>query len=772
MLRFGKFLDHLEQIAKRRATCLTLRAGLGSTAALSLVLAACGGGGSTNGGRVVPQATSTPPNASDFTFAQQSGSVQLPAGSKVSLSSLTVQNSFDSQGVANSGTFSLYADADGPQLAIVTSANGNPMMMGFLGASEPQISAHTTAEVLVYFGAGLFSFPAPLNQQAYASIAGTPGFANVEAAVSAAIAQNADAFSAANSPNNTVASALSTFLTSLYTPISASVARASSARTLKDMLVDPGNEQSGITVLNQSPVQIAFKNRYRRMAQAFVDQVSYGVSDGQSTSIQSAPITNVLPPMIIPPTTGLSSTNSTIVSTATNATAYTEITSTPLTLPVPNSLWTRYQVTIVGPGAHAGALSSLTAEQLAAQQDITLKFVIFCVFLPAVTNLILPYAASATKDDFLDPTTLSSDQAKALNDLIKTLTSTAPGIATASASGDTGSVFWQTWTAVFSSSTLKQQVVNFIVNYLVFKKGVGNLSVNQMAKVADFASQLQNATKIADAALTTFDLSQVGSAWALSNMADVYTVIAVPTQILLTPSNATVYNGLNVIPSYVVNVPAASGSNLSLTYQWQNTAAYGHFCDLSGRSDHCDSAMNPFSSTINQGFYAANATGQGTDTISVTVVAIDSSGNRIEHIQLGTASATVVVASPSPSPTPAPNDVGTPPTNLPQSRCAALAVSPHVVSIGQTITGSAGPAHPESCGGDIPPITPVTWNWAWDSSTGVTVTSGCTTTSDSCVFVARATTGAPGNRYVRLCLNGGSRQGAWTSCDYYAVTPQ
>jgi hypothetical protein len=99
---------------------------------------------------------------------------------------------------------------------------------------------------------------------------------------------------------------------------------------------------------------------------------------------------------------------------------------------------------------------------------------------------------------------------------------------------------------------------------------------------------------------------------------------------------------------------------------------------------------------------------------------------------------------------------GPTPVGLPQSRCAAMKVSSHIAFIGGEISAKAGPAMPGSCGGGT-----VTWSWGVAGAV-----KGCTPNSTTCVFKA---TGSTGDQWSQICINGGSTQGGWESCDYYGV---
>ncbi len=749
--------------------------------ATAFVLQACGGG-SLNPNRGGP---APPPFATDPIIALQTGNIQLPSGSSLPLSSLTVTNSLGPTTVSKDGTFGLYAFKSGAQFAQVVDGAGDTVMVGFLGPAETAVNTHTTAEVLTYFAAGLFTMSSELRQQAYAQIASAPGFSSVEAAVSTDIAATPGKF-----PQT--ATALKAFIATLSPAITGK--GPAQSITPHDMLIDPGNAQSGVTTLQDSPLQVSFRNEKRRMALAYIDQVSQGVASGGSTEIVPALVRNIVAAPIsndanlgsglwtslsncantsncISATTPLKSFSGTLKDLMFGSSAFAEIETGRTTLPATtDALWTRYRITVVGPGGSQPPLFPATGEQQAGQLGVSIYFLVTQLIMPLIANVILPAFSNITSTD-----ALTLDEANAMADMINSINSSSSDIFVTASSGDMGSAMIKTMNLIVESNAARAALVNLAVK-LAFKANPtwtlveGNAFKSSAASFQQGANSFLKATVAADILLQGFDASVVGHGLLTSNSFDQFDVYVTPVKINLAPATPDVANDLGV--HLTVNVPSTAGSGLILTYSWQNSANHGHFKDLSGDPAHVDnwtcSTGTLTGSCQNEGIYTANHTGFGTDTVSVTVGAIDSSGDKIEHIALGSASATITVPSPTPSPTPDPGSFGTPPTNLPQSRCAGLAVSPHESHVGSNISGTVSYAGDAACGGDIPPLQRPTWTWSGQN--GQQIISGCTANSLSCVFQG-SVTGSAGNRYVTMCLNGNSRQGPWISCDYYGVAP-
>jgi hypothetical protein len=79
------------------------------------------------------------------------------------------------------GQFSLASSDNGSQIAVVLSPRGTPMLLGWLDANHANISASTTAEVLVYFGLGGYLIDAPANRETLIkAIPSATGFAALQ----------------------------------------------------------------------------------------------------------------------------------------------------------------------------------------------------------------------------------------------------------------------------------------------------------------------------------------------------------------------------------------------------------------------------------------------------------------------------------------------------------------------------------------------------------------------------------------------------------------
>ncbi len=99
------------------------------------------------------------------------------------------------------------------------------------------------------------------------------------------------------------------------------------------------------------------------------------------------------------------------------------------------------------------------------------------------------------------------------------------------------------------------------------------------------------------------------------------------------------------------------------------------------------------------------------------------------------------------------------PAGLPiESRCQGVHINTHIVFVGQYVqaTTSAG-----ICG-----AAPKDIGWTWQGAAGTSGVSGCKPNGSYCRFRAGASSFP---NLESVCIDGGSVQGAWVSCDYYGV---
>ncbi len=567
-----------------------------------------------------PTSTPTPDQAAVVNVA-----VNLPSGTPQTLATLALNNSIGAVGVGAAGTFALPIYAGGPQYADLLDQDGTVVATGFVSPASAAIDATSTAKALIYFAAGFYGLTLPYRVDVVDQISTVDGFGDVVTAVSNAIVAGGIG-SASGGP--LVSAALQTFVTALYAPTNAAPA-AVLARQIrmkaKDVLVTPSNLQSGITVINDFPDGVHFQNNYRRLATAYIDEVSYVDANG---NVQPKAVTNVVKPVQISSTSGLGNVTSTAVDAArvfAGASGdYNPVSTSSVPLAMEkDSTKTTYNVTVVGPGVHFGTVT-MTDEQAKRQRDLVLLQLLQNYVVPLTCSVIIPVSASNIDNFFKDPLANA-----AISDLISTLGVAAPQIYDLMAAGNVGDAMTAAFNAFAQQNALQTSLLTLVqslVNY------VATTAVAETA--AARGTQLLLFLNVLSGALVSYDVGVLTTQLALSNRVDLFTVDVAPSKVNLSPLTATVATTATQV--FTATVPAASDSGQTVVYTWSNTATNGHLTD--GQAGHVDN----FNSSSNTVTYTPNSNGAGNDTITVAAYAVDNTN----RILIGSKSATVTVQNP------------------------------------------------------------------------------------------------------------------------------
>jgi hypothetical protein len=613
------------------------------------LLQGCGGSS-----RALPRvgAGGTPaPSASGptaFPSANLNGTVALPAGVNVQLSSLTVVNSIGTAPLGANGAFTLLMYSDGPQLTAVIDKNGSTLLIGFLSPSSTTLDVNSTAAALLFFATASFALTSDLRDEMMTLVPSAPGISGLASAIGGALAANPDAFATSNPA---VATALQSMVSSLLQTSSAARTAAgrrinavltagrgsASTRRAQSVLINPLQPASGLTPISDFPNGVHFQNTLRRPADLYIDRVSFVDAQGNTQAARLSLTPSA--PINIPPTVGVSTTVATLVDIVQGKYAYAPITTASTALPlVANAQSTLYQLTTVGPGLNEGALGQVTAEEQQDQEDLSVEFLLKDMALPLLLEFAVPghdidHALGTTGSDFV------------IHDLVHAAEA-VPGVAQAAQNGEWGQALKLLLDQVNTSQSAFALAVQTALDGILQNQGI--LAQQQAFKVA---SAFMNAVRTTDQILTAFDASVMEAGLTQSDEADIWTVTVVADQVTLTPQTATVANGTT--QTFTANVPSQSGSGTTLVWTWANTATSGHLTD--GIAGHLDN----FNSSNNAVTYTANPTGSGTDTITVTAFLVQGQ-NRVQVGSPVTATITVsaglVAATHGPVTVPAPAD--------------------------------------------------------------------------------------------------------------------
>lgn len=595
----------------------------------AFLMQACGGDG-TRGGTPVASTPTTPAGSAPTSIATPDQaavvnvSVSLPTGTPQSLATLALNNSIGAVSVGAAGTFALPVFAGGPQYADLLDQDGTVVAAGFVSPAAASIDATSTAKALIYFAGGFYALPLPYRVDIVDQISTVDGFGDVVTAVSNAMIAGGVG---SKTGGPLVAAALQTFVTALYAPSNAAPAAvmARQKRTqVKDVQVTPSDLQSGITVINDFPDGVHFMNKYRRLATAYIDEVSYSDTDG---TVHPKAVTNVVSPTQIASTSGLGNVTSTAVDAARVLAGaggdYNPVSTSSVPLALESgSAKTTYNVTVVGPGVHFGTVA-MTDQQTSQQRKLVLQQLLQNYVVPLTCSVIIPISASNIDKFFNDPAANA-----AIADLIGNLGVAAPQIYDLMNDGNVADAMTAAFNALTQSNEVQRSLlalVQSLVNY------AATTAVAETA--AARGTQLLLFLNVLSGALVSYDVGVLTTQLALSNRADLFTVNVIPAKVTLTPQTATIPTTIS--QTFVAAVPQASDSGKTVVYTWSNTAVNGHLSDgMKGHLDDFDSSRNTVT-------YTPNSTGAGDDTITVIAYLVDNSNRE----PIGLTESTVTVQS-------------------------------------------------------------------------------------------------------------------------------
>ncbi len=262
----------------------------GVTASLGAMgLAACssdstnpGGGGGGN--------TTMPSGAQSVT-----GRVTLPSGSTLKVSDLSVDIFTQTVPVSASGGFTVGISPNGPSLALLTDQGGDAVLMAVWdpAVSPFEISSHTTAVALLYYGLNGYLLPANAMASVLALVDADPAVAALESAVGQAVASDPHALANNAAPlGPAISAALTAMVGGNVRAAPAVDARMRADGALALMQIQPSGLQNGLEV-NQdaTTTSLLISNSKRRPCHVYIYETNNG----------TPPRADVLPPDVTPP---------------------------------------------------------------------------------------------------------------------------------------------------------------------------------------------------------------------------------------------------------------------------------------------------------------------------------------------------------------------------------------------------------------------------------------------------------------------------------------
>ena len=264
----------------------------------ALGMAGCSSGsdnGVTTPTPVTPITPSTPSASIPAGLQAVTGTVALPAGSTLSLSTLSVDVLTQTAAVSATGGFSLGISSGGPALALLLDAAGEGVLMSMLYPSRASqtISARSTAVSMLFYATSAYTFPAASMAKVLDILDADPAVTVLEAAVSQAIATDPHALANNAAP---LQPAIKKALKAILGSPAATRSSKPAAPVLADvapptlMLLTPSEEQDGVTV-NQdaTTTSLLVSNLKRRPCRVYVYETRT-LTNGVTKDISPSPL--------------------------------------------------------------------------------------------------------------------------------------------------------------------------------------------------------------------------------------------------------------------------------------------------------------------------------------------------------------------------------------------------------------------------------------------------------------------------------------------------
>lgn len=592
-----------------------------SLLSFAVFIAGCGGGGGAlagAGGGGSSSGLTTPTKLV----------AKAPAGFGVPNAQLKLSGgAFAPMAVDASGAATVTLLTQGRQLVGVLDAAGDPVLMGFVSPSKPVLDTQSTATVLLYFTLGGFMAPQGTQAQFIEAIETDPRTAQLAAELEAALKANPKAL---------------TDMAAGYRTTVASTARQILARSNPAPAnIDPfPQEKSGATVIyGTEKNEIVAKNRFRRRALMFVDQIAQVSNSGVETPNYKRIGTVELAPA-----------KGTVYSTdilGNLGGAPDETLTNPIVAPEPTAGIDKLKLkaVVVGPGAGAGSGYNLSSAQQ-AELDRLLKKSFYADYLLGALNCVL---ANSTLEG-LGPQqrrslySLMQETVDAQGDsIVAFVESRFPNAQTSMISGDLKGALSEIVTKVWTDSASQNAVAQFYVDF--FKKVPDfpfKFDTSNVGKVLAWLNKAMNMNSAKDVVSTAINDLPQGRDWASSNRMETWDIETNKVTVSLTPKSSKIdARGQNTSVQLV-----AKATNLgtppagTVTYRFTTEGRHGTLRNNSGGDKLMIESAEDF--VYYNARVGLSAT-YGTDDISVEVF-VEKDGQKQK---VGTAKASVEVVAKS-----------------------------------------------------------------------------------------------------------------------------
>ena len=636
------FIDKHLQVAPAllRRTFLLRSAGI---VAFPLSLAGCGGDASDS---------STPVQGNDptivpvtLTQSAARGTVVMPAGASVRVASVT--NVYAANPTAADGGFAFVSAAESRLLAVGADADGNSLLYGLLqDGGKGELSARSTAVVLVYTFLGVGVYLAQAQIAWLAAIESSPDLSALENAVAAALVARGSAWM--GPADAVLVGAISTIQASLSAPArqAASIAREGRSASLDmdganervkplGMRLDKTHRTSGLQVTTDGIGSLQVTNYYRRRSYLYVDRVSYrteytGADHDSKSSIKPYPTK-------MPAVKGITNAFVTLAQLwGGNFSFYQPVTTDPIQVPLAptEAVSTHYTVTAVGLGAFDGDSAVLTTEQELGLALVSAETLVLDLVVPIVCGILIPTQKVAV-DDWLD----FKDGNGLLKDLVGAIAA-SPDIIAKAKVGKSAEAGWDALLFICKSDTLKKALIEFV------QIGAEVMWTDSTARknpkfIKDGAKKVLDFFSLVNVGFQAFDIAVIGLQIAICNRADQFAIDVTKSNVKLNPLNPGIeWPVQKAFTLSVIDADVPSGSALS--YTWACACVWGDISDGMHTNAASGNSFDSSSPTLTYAPNTRHALG-GEQELIIGIAYVGQINNRVP---LGQASTTITYNAP------------------------------------------------------------------------------------------------------------------------------
>lgn len=591
---------------------------------LATVVLACGGTSSPS---------AAPPSGG--AGAAIAGTVRLPAGSSLDVSKLTVNGPFGSSTVGADGTFQIEVNA-APTLVLVSEPGGKLALVGFVRQGAAELSARSTAEVLLYYALGAFTLPGEQFEAIVQAVAASPQAASLATKLEPRLGAaptllsdgDAEALGAIGAARAAIVGTATGGVDVPSGPAIAGelvVSRTPGGSSRIDLAagnvaVTDAGTRSGVEVLaNPDGNGIVARNDRRRDVELFAYQVASEDANGVRTELPNPVL--AAGPHAVPATRALNVVVSTLEAlSGSGASAWAPVFSEPLDLPlVDGSVKTSYVIVAIGPTADPANVPSLWTDSRwfgeverwkEAAHDLGWFGYIGDNLLPMVT---LPMFGGLY---FVTTAQLTKFQAAVRTGATDVLAKygVADPVALSARAKATATLIEEAGVNASYNAELVEETAQ-----IVGEAVPNNARMAQIQANLRFLSKAGLILAVVDAVFALGDLGAVAKDLLSSSQAESWNVTATEAAVRITPTSALV---TPKAPSAEFKVAVNGDPNGLFVYRWSTSGTYGKVSDYltDGLSvdSHSDKAL-----------YLANdptsITDELRDTVTVEVFADDGS---------------------------------------------------------------------------------------------------------------------------------------------------